>query len=186
MQYSLVREGSGNLPEILFGLVATQCSMGEICARLGYVLSRSSERRIHRPYHGIPCHRHRQIAAALGQTIRKSFMDRGENPLPSSASGKAAGSPLAPSSSSGTRRSLFPPLWGRLKSQLEDPSALPQQTGANVTLDDLAKLCVSDEHSPSQDRKLASRTCFSLIPFLMLHSLTQHRAPRSRQPGLRT
>ncbi len=42
----------------------------------------------------------------------------------------------------GTRRSLFPPLWQRFKDQMEDPSggALPEESGANVTLDDLAKL----------------------------------------------
>ncbi len=44
------------------------------------------------------------------------------------------------SSSQGTRRSLFPPLWQRFKEQLEDPTALPQPTGANVTLEDLEKL----------------------------------------------
>ncbi|KAG1670838.1 hypothetical protein FOA52_003429 [Chlamydomonas sp. UWO 241] len=42
--------------------------------------------------------------------------------------------------SAGTRRSLFPPLWQRFKDQVEDSSALPQPSGAHVTLDDLEKL----------------------------------------------
>ncbi|GAX74414.1 hypothetical protein CEUSTIGMA_g1862.t1 [Chlamydomonas eustigma] len=42
--------------------------------------------------------------------------------------------------SSGTRRSLFPPVWKRFRDQLNDPEDLPDKTGAHVTLDDLAKL----------------------------------------------
>lgn len=47
--------------------------------------------------------------------------------------------PDAPNSS-GTRRSLFPPLWQRFKDQLADPSAVPPPSGAHVTLSDLEKL----------------------------------------------
>jgi hypothetical protein len=48
--------------------------------------------------------------------------------------------------SSGTRRSLFPPLWKRFRDQLKNPGDLPDKTGAHVTLDDLAKLWVNCFH----------------------------------------